>query len=77
MIVSKSKLEGWKALLEHGEYQEIEKVSGMNARQISRALRKGTMELKTFFVLNDYFTSKEAEIKKLKEQKPLPVTETE
>lgn len=58
MKVLKSKQDKWMKMLEHGDYREIEKVSGMKAKQVSRALRKGRMSLRTYFVLHDYFEGK-------------------
>lgn len=54
----KSKRDEWMKMLEHGDYREIEKVSGMKAKQVSRALRTGRMALRTYFILYDYFEGK-------------------
>lgn len=45
-----------------GDYSEIEKISGMPAQQIARAMRTGRMSNKTFLVLSDYFQGKQEKI---------------
>lgn len=71
MIVDKAKIEEWTLLLKRGDYQEIEKVSGMPRQQVSRAVRTGKMAQKTFLVLQDYFSGKKEMIKKEQEKQPV------
>lgn len=58
MIVDRRELNSWKIKYEHGDYQKIELISGIDAKRIGRAMRTGRMYEKTYNVLRDYFSSK-------------------
>lgn len=58
MIISKRALNRWLLKLEHGDYQEIERIYGMRRQVAGRAVRSGRMAEKTFFVLQEYFLNK-------------------
>ncbi len=58
MLVSKKILNSWKLLLEHGDYQEIEKISGIQRQVLSRAVKNGRMDKQTQNALSDYFEGK-------------------
>lgn len=58
MLVSKKEWNMWKIKFEHGDLIDIEKVSGMDRRQLSRAITTRHMAIKTYYVLSDYYKSK-------------------
>ena len=60
MIASKKELNHWKISYEHGDYQQIERLYDIPAKQASKAIKTGRMPNKTYFSLIDYFKKKTA-----------------
>lgn len=62
MFVSKREINVWRLRYEHGDFKEMEKISGSQSSQLSRALRNtaktGRMAEKTYYIFHDYFQNK-------------------